>query len=90
MTTQTLDFSNSTIINPAKNVFQHSQDSQDWLCYILKNNLVVVNKDEPNFVAGMNGGNKDATPTWQISGNAFQIADGDGFDSRLRWYTYFS
>ena len=75
---QTLNISNSTILNPVKKAFQHRSNNQKWLRYILKNSIVVVNPEKPNFVAEMNAGSTGANPTWQITGNAFQVADAEG------------
>ena len=77
VTMQTLNINKATIINPVKKCFQHRQNNQKWLRYILTNSLVVVNSEKPNFVAEMNAGSQGANPTWQVSGNVFQqMTDG--------------
>ena len=69
---QTLNITSSTILYPVKKAFQHRQNNQKWLRYILKNSLILVNNDKPNFVAEMNAGSTGSNPVWQVSGNAFQ------------------
>ena len=69
---QTLNISTSTILNPVKKAFQHRQNNQKWLRFILKKSLIVVNGEKPNFVAEMNAGSTGGNPIWDIDGNAFQ------------------
>ena len=71
VTMQTLNITSSTIINPVKKAFQHRQNNQKWLRYILKNSLIFVNGEKTNFVAEMNAGSTGGNPVWQVSGNAF-------------------
>ena len=71
VTMQTLNISEATIVNPVKKAFQHRQNNQKWLRYILKSSIVVVNKEKPNFVAEMNAGGTGKNPTWQIDKNSF-------------------
>ena len=78
VTMQTLNISNSTVINPVKKAFQHRQNNQKWLRYILKNSIIVVNADKPNFVAEMNAGGTGANPTWQVDKNSFMQATEEG------------
>ncbi|MBR1414657.1 MAG: DUF5123 domain-containing protein [Prevotella sp.] len=75
---QTLNIQNATIINPAKKAFQHRQAGQTWLRYILKNSIVFVNGDKPNFAAEMNAGGTSANPVWDVNGNAFLLNTADG------------
>ena len=71
VTMQTLNVSEATIVNPVKKAFQHRQNNQKWLRYILKSSIIMVNKDKPNFVAEMNAGGIGGNPTWQIDKNSF-------------------
>ena len=80
VTMQTFSITNSTIYRTAARAFQHRQNSQSWLRYILKNSLI-IDPAKDNFVADMNGGQQNSRPVWQISGNAFQrIEDGVATD----------
>lgn len=68
---QTFSIQNSTIHKAASNSFQHRQNGQTWLRYVLKNSII----SEPgrdNFVSDMNKGQQSANPVWEIDHNSFQ------------------
>ncbi len=68
---QSFIIQNSTIHNPNSNSFQHRQNGQTWLRYVLKNSII----SEPgrdNFVADMNKGQQSPNPVWEIDHNSFQ------------------
>lgn len=75
---QTFNISTSTVYRPGKKAFQHRQNSQKWERYILKNSVIIVNPEKPNFVAEMNAGGTSTNPVWEIDGNAFQQITDDG------------
>ena len=75
---QTFGFENSTIYNitSGKNFFTHRQNSQKWLKYVIKNN-VVVNSGKANFMQSINGGGNSANPVYEVTTNSVgTLADG--------------
>ena len=75
---QTFTFENTTLYNltHTKNFFTHRQNSQKWLKYVIKNN-VIVNSGKANFVTSINGGGDSANPIYDVTTNSVgTLADG--------------
>lgn len=75
---QTFSFENTTLYNLTtnKNFFTHRQNSQTWLKYVVKNN-VVVNCGKTNFMTSLNGGTDSANPQYDVTTNSVgTLADG--------------
>lgn len=75
---QTFAFENSTIYNitSGKNFFSHRQNSQTWIKYAIKNNIV-VNSGKANFMQSINGGGDSANPQYDVTTNSVgTLADG--------------
>ena len=75
---QTFIFENTTLYNLTynKNFFSHRQNSQKWLKYVIKNN-VIVNSGKANFMTSLNGGPDSANPQYDVTTNSVgTLADG--------------
>ena len=70
---QTTTITNSTIYNVAngKTTSTLVQNSQSWMKYVVKNNVIANSGKEGQFVAGLNAGQKGKAENWEVDGNVF-------------------
>jgi hypothetical protein len=76
---QTFTITNSTLYNIAngKNVMTHRQNSQIYLTYVVKNNVIFNCGKKGQFCQGLNGGGNSANPMYYVHYNSFMwYADG--------------
>jgi len=75
----TLTLSNNTFYNVAKGQDLSSlrQNSQPWMSFTIKDNVIVNSGKNGEFVKGLNAGQNNGTPSWLIRNNSFTF---DGAD----------
>ena len=75
----TLTLSNNTFYNVAKGQDLSSlrQNSQPWMSFTIKDNVIVNSGKNGQFVKGLNAGQNNGTPSWLIRNNSFTF---DGAD----------
>ncbi len=72
--TQLFSIKNSTIYNISngKTVSTVRSNSQAYMKYEVKNNLVIASGKKNQFLAGLNGGQQGKEGNWDVAGNSFQ------------------
>lgn len=70
---QTTTITNSTIYNVAngKTTSTPVQNSQVWMKYVVKNNVIANSGKEGQFVTGLNAVNSGKAENWEVDGNVF-------------------
>ncbi len=72
--TQEFNIVNSTIYNVAngKTVSSLRKNSQKYMKYVVKNNLIISSGKKNQFLVGLNAGQPGKVDNWDVSGNSIQ------------------
>ena len=72
--TQEFNIVNSTIYNVAngKTVSSLRKNSQKYMKYVVKNNLIISSGKKNQFLVGLNAGQPGKADNWDVSGNSIQ------------------
>ncbi len=72
--TQEFNITNSTIYNVAngKTVSSLRKNSQKYMKYVVKNNLIISSGKKNQFLVGLNAGQPGKVDNWDVSGNSIQ------------------
>ena len=72
--TQEFNITNSTIYNVTngKTVSTLRKNSQNYMKYVVKDNLIVASGKMNQFLSGLNAGQQGKVGNWDVSGNSFQ------------------
>ena len=75
----TLTLSNNTFYNVAKGQDLSSlrQNSQPWMSFTIKDNVIVNSGKSGQFVKGLNAAQNNGTPSWLIRNNSFTFEGAD-------------
>ena len=75
---QTTTITNSTFFNIAKGktVSTLIQNSQNWMKYVVKNNIIVNSGKNSEFLRGLNSGQAGKDANWDVEGNVINYSKG--------------
>jgi len=82
---QTFNLLNSTFYNLTYNAnfFQHRQNSQTWLKFVVKENIFVNCGKGNQVIQGLNGGGKSTNPTFDVDSNVFNFDGADQSETEV-------
>ena len=82
---QTFNLLNSTFYNLTYNAnfFQHRQNSQKWLKFVVKNNIFVDCGKSKQVIQGLNGGGTSKNPTFDVDSNVFNFDGADQSETEV-------
>lgn len=82
---QTFNLLNSTFYNLTYNAnfFQHRQNSQTWLKFVVKENIFVNCGKSNQVIQGLNGGGTSKNPTFDVDSNVFNFDGADQSETEV-------